>query len=156
MHWVWLSFTIANMYGMFTLYFLTFVYFPFFPLQARVYENSIHSINITLVNASREDNNYPLICTATNIVGMVSAPVQLTVHCKFGHKAHTNTHSQGSLSLQGITLEATIILYIFCASETFIICVAFTVISSDVWGKHFNSGLKAGPHHFIVFLFLQS
>ncbi|XP_013884575.1 NT-3 growth factor receptor [Austrofundulus limnaeus] len=48
--------------------------------EARVYENSIHSINITLVNVSRDDNNYPLTCTATNIVGMVSAPVQLTVH----------------------------------------------------------------------------
>ncbi|XP_031723994.1 NT-3 growth factor receptor-like [Anarrhichthys ocellatus] len=49
--------------------------------EARVYDNnSIHSINITLVNVSREDNNFLLTCTATNIVGMTNASVQLTVH----------------------------------------------------------------------------
>ncbi|KAM4573431.1 NT-3 growth factor receptor-like [Odontesthes bonariensis] len=47
---------------------------------ARVYNNSILSINITLVNVSRDDNNFLLTCTATNIVGMTNASVQLTVH----------------------------------------------------------------------------
>ncbi|XP_034540648.1 NT-3 growth factor receptor [Notolabrus celidotus] len=49
--------------------------------EARVYENNtIHSINITLVNVSRDDNNFLLTCTATNVVGMTNASVQLTVH----------------------------------------------------------------------------
>ncbi|XP_040018844.1 NT-3 growth factor receptor-like [Gasterosteus aculeatus] len=49
--------------------------------EARVYDNNtIHSINITLVNVSREDNNFLLTCTATNVVGMTNASVQLTVH----------------------------------------------------------------------------
>ncbi|XP_042352322.1 NT-3 growth factor receptor [Plectropomus leopardus] len=49
--------------------------------EARVYDNNtIHSINITLVNVSRDDNNFLLTCTATNIVGMTNASVQLTVH----------------------------------------------------------------------------
>lgn len=48
--------------------------------EATVYENTIHSINITLVNVSRDDNNFLLTCTATNIVGMTNASVQLTVH----------------------------------------------------------------------------
>ncbi|XP_005747666.1 NT-3 growth factor receptor isoform X1 [Maylandia zebra] len=48
--------------------------------EARVYDNTIHSINITLVNVSRDDNNFLLVCTATNIVGMTNASVQLTVH----------------------------------------------------------------------------
>uniref|UniRef100_A0A3Q1GYL2 Tyrosine-protein kinase receptor n=1 Tax=Acanthochromis polyacanthus TaxID=80966 RepID=A0A3Q1GYL2_9TELE len=42
--------------------------------------NTVHSINITLVNVSRDDNNFLLTCTATNIVGMTNASVQLTVH----------------------------------------------------------------------------
>ncbi len=54
-------------------------------LQARVYDNTIHSINITLVNVSRDDNNFLLTCTATNVVGMTNASVQLTVHCKYTH-----------------------------------------------------------------------
>uniref|UniRef100_A0A8C2ZE96 Tyrosine-protein kinase receptor n=1 Tax=Cyclopterus lumpus TaxID=8103 RepID=A0A8C2ZE96_CYCLU len=50
-------------------------------INARVHDNNtIHSINITLVNVSREDNNFLLTCTATNIVGMTNASVQLTVH----------------------------------------------------------------------------
>uniref|UniRef100_A0A3P9D8H5 Tyrosine-protein kinase receptor n=1 Tax=Maylandia zebra TaxID=106582 RepID=A0A3P9D8H5_9CICH len=49
-------------------------------INARVYDNTIHSINITLVNVSRDDNNFLLVCTATNIVGMTNASVQLTVH----------------------------------------------------------------------------
>ncbi|XP_028287200.1 NT-3 growth factor receptor-like isoform X2 [Parambassis ranga] len=49
--------------------------------EARVYDNNtIHSIKITLVNVSRDDNNFLLTCTATNIVGMTNASVQLTVH----------------------------------------------------------------------------
>ncbi|XP_039989052.1 NT-3 growth factor receptor [Xiphias gladius] len=48
--------------------------------EAKVYDNTIHSINITLVNVSRDDNNFLLTCTATNIVGMTNASVQLTVH----------------------------------------------------------------------------
>ncbi|XP_023253065.1 NT-3 growth factor receptor-like [Seriola lalandi dorsalis] len=47
---------------------------------AKLYGNTIHSINITLVNVSRDDNNFLLTCTATNIVGMTNASVQLTVH----------------------------------------------------------------------------
>uniref|UniRef100_A0A3Q3J7T5 Tyrosine-protein kinase receptor n=1 Tax=Monopterus albus TaxID=43700 RepID=A0A3Q3J7T5_MONAL len=50
-------------------------------ITAKVYDNNtIHSINITLVNVSRDDNNFLLTCTATNIVGMTNASVQLTVH----------------------------------------------------------------------------
>lgn len=57
---------------------------PVLSLQARVYDNNtIHSINITLVNVSRDDNNFLLTCTAANIVGMINASVQLTVHCKY-------------------------------------------------------------------------
>ncbi|XP_074487627.1 NT-3 growth factor receptor-like isoform X2 [Sebastes fasciatus] len=49
--------------------------------EASVYDNhTILSINITLVNVSRDDNNFLLTCTATNIVGMTNASVQLTVH----------------------------------------------------------------------------
>ncbi|XP_053742297.1 NT-3 growth factor receptor isoform X2 [Synchiropus splendidus] len=49
--------------------------------EAKVYNNnSIHSINITLVNVSRDDNSFLLTCTATNMVGMTNASIQLTVH----------------------------------------------------------------------------
>ncbi|CAJ1057079.1 NT-3 growth factor receptor-like [Xyrichtys novacula] len=48
--------------------------------EAQVYNNTIHSIKITLVNVSRDDNNFLLTCTATNVVGMTNASVQLTVH----------------------------------------------------------------------------
>ncbi|KAG7231040.1 hypothetical protein INR49_025070 [Caranx melampygus] len=48
--------------------------------EASVYDNIIHSINITLANVSRDDNNFLLTCTATNVVGMTNASVQLTVH----------------------------------------------------------------------------
>ncbi|XP_038130773.1 NT-3 growth factor receptor-like isoform X2 [Cyprinodon tularosa] len=47
---------------------------------ATIYNNSVHSISITLVNVSREDNNFQLTCTATNIVGLATAIVDLTVH----------------------------------------------------------------------------
>ncbi|KAM9754842.1 NT-3 growth factor receptor-like [Menidia menidia] len=45
-----------------------------------VYDHNIHSINITLVSVSRDDNNFLLTCTATNVVGMTNASVHLTVH----------------------------------------------------------------------------
>ncbi|XP_029986487.1 NT-3 growth factor receptor-like [Sphaeramia orbicularis] len=48
--------------------------------EAVVYENSVHSISITLANVSRDDNNFLLSCIATNIVGMTNASIQLTVH----------------------------------------------------------------------------
>ncbi|XP_028304479.1 NT-3 growth factor receptor-like isoform X2 [Gouania willdenowi] len=48
--------------------------------EARFYNNTVHSIKITLVNVSRDDNNFLLTCTATNIVGMTNASIQLTVH----------------------------------------------------------------------------
>ncbi|XP_058502447.1 NT-3 growth factor receptor isoform X1 [Solea solea] len=49
--------------------------------EAKVYgNNTIHSIIFTLDNVSRDDNNFLLTCTATNIVGMTNASVHLTVH----------------------------------------------------------------------------
>ncbi|XP_061629204.1 NT-3 growth factor receptor isoform X1 [Phyllopteryx taeniolatus] len=49
--------------------------------EARVYENNtVRSKNITLVNVSRDDNNVLLTCTATNVVGMTNASIQLNVH----------------------------------------------------------------------------
>ncbi|CAL8262813.1 unnamed protein product [Merluccius merluccius] len=48
--------------------------------QANVYDNIIHSINLTLFNVSREDNNFMLTCIASNMVGMTNASVQITVH----------------------------------------------------------------------------
>ncbi|XP_034033173.1 NT-3 growth factor receptor-like isoform X2 [Thalassophryne amazonica] len=47
--------------------------------EAKVYDPTIHSITLTLVNVSRDDNSFLLTCTATNIVGMTNASVQLTV-----------------------------------------------------------------------------
>lgn len=47
--------------------------------EAIVYDNTVHSIHITLVNVSRDDNNLLLSCIATNIVGMTNASIQLTV-----------------------------------------------------------------------------
>ncbi|KAM6973389.1 NT-3 growth factor receptor-like [Aplochiton taeniatus] len=40
---------------------------------------NIHSINMTLVNVSREDNNFLLTCIAENMVGMTNASILLTV-----------------------------------------------------------------------------
>ncbi|XP_041966979.1 NT-3 growth factor receptor isoform X1 [Alosa sapidissima] len=40
---------------------------------------NIHAITLTLVNISREDNNFMLTCVAENDVGMTNASVQLTV-----------------------------------------------------------------------------
>uniref|UniRef100_A0A667WTF4 Tyrosine-protein kinase receptor n=1 Tax=Myripristis murdjan TaxID=586833 RepID=A0A667WTF4_9TELE len=47
--------------------------------QAMVYNTTIHSINMTLFNVSRDDNNFLLTCIAENVVGMSNASVQLTV-----------------------------------------------------------------------------
>ncbi|XP_071385914.1 NT-3 growth factor receptor-like, partial [Centroberyx affinis] len=47
--------------------------------QAKVYDNVIHSINMTMFNVSRDDNNFLLTCIAENVVGMTNASVQLTV-----------------------------------------------------------------------------
>ncbi|KAL2093487.1 hypothetical protein ACEWY4_010799 [Coilia grayii] len=41
---------------------------------------NVHAIKLTLVNISREDNNFMLNCVAENTVGMTNASVQLTVH----------------------------------------------------------------------------
>ncbi|XP_056454576.1 NT-3 growth factor receptor-like isoform X1 [Gadus chalcogrammus] len=48
--------------------------------KAYVYDNIIHSIQLTLSNVSREDNNFMLTCIASNMVGMTNASVQLIVH----------------------------------------------------------------------------
>ncbi|KAL0968065.1 hypothetical protein UPYG_G00261880 [Umbra pygmaea] len=48
--------------------------------QSNVYWPKIHSINLTLVNVSRDDNFYMLTCIAENKVGMANASIQLTVN----------------------------------------------------------------------------
>ncbi|XP_061825423.1 NT-3 growth factor receptor-like isoform X4 [Nerophis lumbriciformis] len=49
--------------------------------EARIYDNStVRSINVTLVNVSRDDNLSLLNCTATNVVGTTNASIQLIVH----------------------------------------------------------------------------
>uniref|UniRef100_A0A673WRV2 Tyrosine-protein kinase receptor n=1 Tax=Salmo trutta TaxID=8032 RepID=A0A673WRV2_SALTR len=48
--------------------------------QSNVYWPNVHSINLTLVNVSRDDNFYMLTCIAENKVGMANASIQLTVH----------------------------------------------------------------------------
>lgn len=50
-------------------------------VQSNVYWPNVHSINLTLVNVSRDDNFYMLTCIAENKVGMANASIQLTVHC---------------------------------------------------------------------------
>ncbi|CAB1313975.1 unnamed protein product [Coregonus sp. 'balchen'] len=49
--------------------------------QSNVYWPNVHSINLTLVNVSRDDNFYMLTCIAENKVGMANTSIQLTVHC---------------------------------------------------------------------------
>ncbi|KAM4619141.1 LOW QUALITY PROTEIN: NT-3 growth factor receptor-like [Polymixia lowei] len=49
---------------------------------SNTYDGVILSINMTLVNVSRDDNNFTLTCIATNVVGMSNASIQLTVQCK--------------------------------------------------------------------------
>ncbi|KAJ8252148.1 hypothetical protein COCON_G00214600 [Conger conger] len=47
--------------------------------QSNVDWPSVHSINLTLVNMSREDNGFVLTCIAENVVGMSNASIHLTV-----------------------------------------------------------------------------
>ncbi|KAL4641900.1 NT-3 growth factor receptor-like [Arapaima gigas] len=47
--------------------------------QSNVYWPNVHSINLTLVNTSRDDNGFILTCIAENMVGMTNASVQLIV-----------------------------------------------------------------------------
>ncbi|XP_035252567.1 NT-3 growth factor receptor-like isoform X1 [Anguilla anguilla] len=47
--------------------------------QSNVDWPSVHSINLTLVNISREDNGFVLTCIAENVVGMSNASIHLTV-----------------------------------------------------------------------------
>ncbi|CAB1338732.1 unnamed protein product [Coregonus sp. 'balchen'] len=49
-------------------------------LLSNVYWPNIHSINLTLVNVSRDDNSFLLTCIAENMVGMTNASIQLAVH----------------------------------------------------------------------------
>lgn len=51
-------------------------------LQSFVYLPNVHSINLTLVNISRDDNSFVLTCIAENMVGMTNASVQLAVQCR--------------------------------------------------------------------------
>ncbi|XP_062868458.1 NT-3 growth factor receptor [Trichomycterus rosablanca] len=48
--------------------------------QSNVYWPNIHSINLTLVNVSREDNGFVLTCISANVVGMTNTSLQLAVH----------------------------------------------------------------------------
>ncbi|XP_028678490.2 NT-3 growth factor receptor [Erpetoichthys calabaricus] len=48
--------------------------------QSNVNWPNVHSINLTLVNVSGDDNNFLLTCIAENLVGMANASVQLSVH----------------------------------------------------------------------------
>ncbi|XP_019935200.1 NT-3 growth factor receptor isoform X2 [Paralichthys olivaceus] len=47
--------------------------------QSNVYWPNIHSINLTLFNISRDDNNFQLTCIAENVVGMTNSSIQLNV-----------------------------------------------------------------------------
>ncbi|XP_065147657.1 NT-3 growth factor receptor [Paramisgurnus dabryanus] len=47
--------------------------------QSNQYPPNVHSINLTLVNVSREDNGFMLTCIAENIVGMTNSSIQLSV-----------------------------------------------------------------------------
>ncbi|XP_037651106.1 NT-3 growth factor receptor isoform X8 [Sebastes umbrosus] len=46
---------------------------------SNVYWPNIHSINLTLSNISRDDNNFQLTCIAENVVGMTNSSIQLNV-----------------------------------------------------------------------------
>uniref|UniRef100_A0A3Q0RC04 Tyrosine-protein kinase receptor n=1 Tax=Amphilophus citrinellus TaxID=61819 RepID=A0A3Q0RC04_AMPCI len=46
---------------------------------SNVYWPNIHSINLTLFNISRDDNNFQLTCIAENVVGMTNFSIQLNV-----------------------------------------------------------------------------
>ncbi|KAJ8417440.1 hypothetical protein AAFF_G00286670 [Aldrovandia affinis] len=47
--------------------------------QSNVDWPNVHSINLTLVNMSREDNGFILTCIAENVVGMSNASIELTI-----------------------------------------------------------------------------
>ncbi|XP_018594781.1 NT-3 growth factor receptor-like isoform X1 [Scleropages formosus] len=47
--------------------------------QSNVYWPNVHSLNLTLVNVSRDDNGFMLTCIAENVVGMTNASIQLAV-----------------------------------------------------------------------------
>ncbi|XP_047013955.1 NT-3 growth factor receptor isoform X1 [Ictalurus punctatus] len=47
--------------------------------QSNVYWPNIHSINLTLVNVSRDDNGFVLTCISANVVGMTNISLQLAV-----------------------------------------------------------------------------
>ncbi|XP_076880966.1 NT-3 growth factor receptor isoform X2 [Brachyhypopomus gauderio] len=47
--------------------------------QSNVYWPNIHSINLTLVNVSRDDNGFVLTCISENMVGMTNKSLQLAV-----------------------------------------------------------------------------
>nr|XP_015199217.1 PREDICTED: NT-3 growth factor receptor isoform X2 [Lepisosteus oculatus] len=47
--------------------------------QTNVNWPNVHSINLTLVNVSRDDNSFLLTCIAENVVGMTNASIQLSV-----------------------------------------------------------------------------
>ncbi|XP_017555012.1 NT-3 growth factor receptor isoform X1 [Pygocentrus nattereri] len=47
--------------------------------QSNVYWPNIHSINLTLVNVSRDDNGFILTCISENMVGMTNISLQLAV-----------------------------------------------------------------------------
>uniref|UniRef100_G3PPI8 Tyrosine-protein kinase receptor n=1 Tax=Gasterosteus aculeatus aculeatus TaxID=481459 RepID=G3PPI8_GASAC len=46
---------------------------------SNVYWPNVHSINLTLFNISRDDNNFQLTCIAENVVGMTNSSIQLNV-----------------------------------------------------------------------------
>ncbi|XP_072321574.1 NT-3 growth factor receptor isoform X2 [Eucyclogobius newberryi] len=46
---------------------------------SNVYWPNIHSINLTLFNISRDDNNFQLTCIAENVVGMTNSSIQVNV-----------------------------------------------------------------------------
>uniref|UniRef100_A0A8C5MKT0 Tyrosine-protein kinase receptor n=1 Tax=Leptobrachium leishanense TaxID=445787 RepID=A0A8C5MKT0_9ANUR len=48
--------------------------------QTNVHWTSVHSVNLTLVNVSGEDNGFTLTCIAENVVGMTNASIPLTVY----------------------------------------------------------------------------
>lgn len=52
-------------------------------LQSNVYWPNIHSINLTLVNVSRDDNGFVLTCISENVVGMTNVSLQLAVLCTY-------------------------------------------------------------------------
>lgn len=56
--------------------------FFFTALQSNVYWPNIHSINLTLVNVSWDDNGFVLTCISANVVGMTNMSLQLAVQGK--------------------------------------------------------------------------